>query len=125
MRAALYRASTAGDNAQMSDRANWQQVGESFRDLGRQLKEKAVEGGQAVREANAEAAGTTTDKISAVLTTALEQFDQTSADPEVTRAAKLATGRLLDAIKAELTGEPGTLPPSPPPASAPGSDADA
>lgn len=125
MRAALYRASTAGDNAQMSDRANWQQVGESFRDLGRQLKEKAVEGGQAVREANAEAAGTTTDKISAVLTTALEQFDQTSADPEVTRAAKLATGRLLDAIKAELTGETGTLPPSPPPASAPGSDADA
>lgn len=109
----------------MSDRANWQQVGESFRDLGRQLKEKAVEGGQAVREANAEAAGKTTDKISAVLTTALEQFDQTNADPQVTRAAKLATARLLDAIKAELTGETGTLPPSPPPASAPDPGADA
>lgn len=109
----------------MSDRANWQQVGESFRDLGRQLKGKAVEGGQAVREANAEATGTATDKISTVLAAALEQFDQANADPEVTRAAKLATVRLLDAIKVELTGESGPPPTPPPHASAPESGPDA
>jgi hypothetical protein len=103
----------------MSDRADWQEVGVAFRDLGRQLKGKAVEGGQAVREANAEAGGPITDKVSAVFTTALEQFDQTSADPEVTRAARTATARLLDAIKAELTGEGADEPRDPEPPSGP------
>ncbi|MFM8895467.1 MAG: hypothetical protein ACKOE2_08865 [Actinomycetales bacterium] len=102
----------------MSERADWQQVGIAFRDLGRELKGKAVEGGQAVRDASSQPSETVTDRVSTVLTTALHQFDQASADPEVSRAAKLATARLLDAIKAELTQDtnpPEDRPPTAPP----------
>jgi len=103
----------------MSERTDWQQVGDAFRDLGKQLKGKAVEGGEAVRQASTEAADGVADKVSTALTTALAQFDQASTDPEVARATKLATVRLLDAIKAELTGE--APPPSNPPSTPPGS----
>ena len=89
----------------MSERADWHDVGVAFRHLGKHLKDRAVEGGLAVRDANAEAEGSVTDKVVAVLRSALDQFDQASADPEVTGAAKAATTKFFDAVKIELAGE--------------------
>jgi hypothetical protein len=101
----------------MSDqvsRADWQGVGASFRTLGRKLKDHAVDAGGAISAANDPAAGTTRDQVTAVFTTAIAKLDETATDPEVGAATRDATARLLDAIKAELTGEgPAGDPPSP------------
>jgi hypothetical protein len=88
----------------MSEKADWQGVGESFRTLGRQLKVRAVDAGGAVREANEQAEGTM-DKVTAAFKTAIDKLDETTTDPQVTQSTRDATARLLDAIKAELTGE--------------------
>lgn len=94
----------------MDEKADWQGVGESFRTLGRQLKGKAVDAGGAVKEANEQAEGAM-EKVTAAFKTAIDKLDETSTDPQVTQSAKRATARLLDAIKAELTGEgPGQRP---------------
>ena len=86
-------------------KADWQGVGASFRSLGERLKGHAVEAGGAVSSANDEAAGSVLDQVSAVFKTAIAKLDETTADPVVGAATKDATARLLDAIKAELTGE--------------------
>ena len=93
-----------------SGRADWQGVGESFRHLGRMLTEHARDAGGAISAANADAMGGVADQVSAAFRTAVERLDETTTDPEVGRAARTATARLLDAIKAELTGE-GAMPP--------------
>lgn len=95
----------------MDERADWQGVGESFRTLGRQLKDRAVDAGGAVREANDQAEGAM-EKVTAAFKTAIDKLDETSTDPQVTQSAKRATARLLDAIKAELTGEGPEQPPA-------------
>ena len=101
----------------MSDqvgKADWQGVGASFRTLGRRLKEHAVEAGGAITTANDAASGNALDQLSAVFTTAIGKLDETTTDPQVGAATREATARLLDAIKAELTGpEPGAADPAP------------
>ncbi len=96
----------------MDEKADWQGVGESFRMLGRQLKDRAVDAGGAVKEANEQAEGAM-DKVTAAFKTAIDKLDETTTDPQVTQSTRNATARLLDAIKAELTGEgPGPRPES-------------
>ncbi len=98
----------------MSDKADWQGVGESFRTLGRHLRDKAVDAGGAVKDAGSQAENGVADSISAAFSTAMDKIDQTTSDPEVATAAKSATARFLDALKAELTGEGPTPPPAAP-----------
>ena len=85
-------------------KADWQGVGDSFRSLGRQLKEHAVDAGTAISAANTQAASGIADQVSTAFTTAIAKLDETTTDPEIGRATRTATARLLDAIKAELTG---------------------
>jgi hypothetical protein len=92
----------------MSDqtgKADWQGVGDSFRVLGRRLKDHAVGAGDAISSANDGTSGSALDQVSAVFTAAVAKLDETATDPEVGAATRNATARLLDAIKAELTGE--------------------
>ncbi len=86
-------------------KADWQGVGASFRSLGDRLKGHAVEAGGAVSSANDQSAGSVMDQVSAVFKTAIAKLDETTTDPEVGAATKDATAKLLDAIKAELTGD--------------------
>ncbi len=95
-------------------KADWQGVGASFRSLGDRLKGHAVEAGGAVSSANDQSAGSVMDQVSAVFKTAIAKLDETTTDPEVGAATKDATAKLLDAIKAELTGDkPTTDQPTP------------
>ena len=94
--------------------ADWQGVGASFRTLGQRLKGHAVEAGGAISAANDQAAGGVADQVGAAFKAAVAKLDETTTDPEVAAATKDATAKLLDAIKAELTGGP--TPPPPPPA---------
>jgi hypothetical protein len=86
------------------EKADWQGVGDSFRALGRHLKERAVDAGTAISAANQQAPRGAVDQVSAAFTTAIAKLDETTTDPEIGRATRTATARLLDAIKAELTG---------------------
>jgi hypothetical protein len=90
------------DNA--PEKADWQGVGDSFRSLGKQLKDRAVDAGTAISAANDQAARGVVDQVSTAFTTAIAKLDETTTDPEIGRATRTATARLLDAIKAELTG---------------------
>jgi hypothetical protein len=91
-------------NDSTSDRADWQGVAASFRTLGLQLKVRAVDAGSAISAANDQAARGVVDQVSTAFTTAIAKLDETTTDPEIGRATRTATARLLDAIKAELTG---------------------
>jgi hypothetical protein len=99
---------TDDEGAAMTDstpeKADWQGVGESFRSLGRQLKDRAVDAGTAISTANTQATSGIVDQVSTAFTTAIAKLDETTTDPEIGRATRTATARLLDAIKAELTG---------------------
>lgn len=86
------------------EKADWQGVGDSFRSLGRQLKDRAVDASTAISTANDQAARGVVDQVSTAFTTAIAKLDETTTDPEIGRATRTATARLLDAIKAELTG---------------------
>ena len=101
-----------------SDRADWQGVGDAFRLLGSRLKKHAVETGEAVRAAGSEAEHNVVDDVTSAFKIALAKLDETTTDPETSSAAKDATAKFLDAIKAELTG--GGTPPTAPDADAPG-----
>lgn len=94
-------------------RADWQGVGDAFRTLGQRLKGHAVDAGGKISAANEQADGVA-DQVTSAVKAAVAKLDETSTDPEVAAATKNATARLLDAIKAELTGE--SAPPNPPPA---------
>ncbi|MBK9739918.1 MAG: hypothetical protein IPO93_10465 [Actinobacteria bacterium] len=96
-----------------SERADWQGVGASFRTLGNLLKQHAVETGEAVRASGGQAEKNVVDDVTAGFKTVLAKFDEATTDPETSAAAKDATAKFLDAIKAELTGG-GTTPEAPP-----------
>ena len=106
-----------------NDRADWQGVGASFRTLGMRLKEHAVDAGDAMRSARTQTAGGPVDEVTNALKAAMAKIDETSTDPDVAAAAKDATARLLDAVKAELTGEGRTEPAPGPTADAPPDEA--
>lgn len=94
--------------------ADWAGVGESFRNLGRHLSGKARSAGDAISSATGEAEGAA-DQVGAAFKSAVDSLDETTSDPEVKEATRTATAKLLDAIKAELTGEPRSpKPPEPP-----------
>ena len=67
-------------------------------------KVRAVDAGSAISAANDQAAHGVVDQVSTAFTTAIAKLDETTTDPEIGRATRTATARLLDAIKAELTG---------------------
>ena len=91
-------------------RADWQGVGDAFRTLGQRLKSHAVDAGGKISAANEQADGVA-DQVTSAVKAAVAKLDETSTDPEVAAATKDATARLLDAIKAELTG--GSAAPAP------------
>lgn len=101
------------------ERADWQGVGTSFRDLGRRLGERASAAGGAISAANGASPGGPMDRINAAFSAAVAQLDATTTDPEIGAATRTATARLLDAIKVELTGST-TMPDDPPAALDPG-----
>lgn len=92
--------------------ADWAGVGESFRLLGRRLSEHAKGAGSAISTATGQAEGAV-DQVGSAFKTAVDHLDATTTDPEVKAATRTATARLLDAIKAELTGEPRSDDPPP------------
>lgn len=94
-------------------KADWAGVGESFRTLGRHLSGHAKSAGGAISTATDEAEGAV-DQIGAAVRTAVDKLDETTTDPQVKEATRTATAKLLDAIKAELTGEPRTATPPQP-----------
>ena len=77
------------------------------------LKERAVDAGTSISAANDKATNGVMDQVSTAFTTAVAKLDETTTDPEIGRATRTATARLLDAIKAELTGG-GPTEPEPP-----------
>lgn len=101
--------------------ADWSGVGAAFRALGRELSGHAKDAGSAISAAR-EGADSTADQVSSAFKTAVDHLDSASTDPAVGRATRTATAKLLDAIKAELTGEPRSpKPPADPAAIDPGS----
>jgi hypothetical protein len=96
-----------------SDRADWQGVGASFRTLGNRLKQHAVETGEAVKAAGGQAESTIVDDVTSGFKAVMTKLEETTTDPETTAAAKDATAKFLDAIKAELTGGGAAEPPKP------------
>lgn len=96
-------------------KADWQGVGASFRSLGSRLKDRAVDAGGAISASNDQAQPGAMDQVTAVFRTAIAKLDETTTDPEIGAATRDATARLLDAIKAELTGPGGPAPDSPAP----------
>ncbi len=102
-----------------SDHADWQGVGASFRTLGKRLKEHALDAGDAMRSARTEADGGPVEEVTSALKAAMAKLDETTTDPDVAAATKDATARLLDAVKAELTGEGRADPGEEPTADAP------
>lgn len=92
------------------NRGDWQGVAASFRVLGDRLKGHAVDAGGAISSAHGESSGGAAEQVSAVFKAAVGKLDETVTDPDVAAATKDATARLLDAIKAELTGETGETP---------------
>jgi hypothetical protein len=108
-------------------RADWQGVGDAFRTLGQRLKGHAVDAGGKISAANEQADGVA-DQVTSAVKAAVAKLDETSTDPEVAAATKDATARLLDAIKAELTGGPAApapAEPEPPKAVEPGEPGEA
>lgn len=93
--------------------ADWAGVGESFRSLGRQLSGRARSAKDDISSATGAAEGAA-DQVGAAFRTAVDSLDATTTDPEVRAATRTATAKLLDAIKAELTGEPRTSRPETP-----------
>ncbi len=68
------------------------------------MKDRAVDAGTAISAANDQATSGVVEQVSTAFTTAIAKLDETTTDPEIGRATRTATARLLDAIKAELTG---------------------
>jgi hypothetical protein len=102
------------DDSTTPAKADWAGVGDSFRTLGRHLSGKAKSAGGAISSATSEAEGAA-DQVGAAFKSAVDSLDATTTDPEVKAATRTATAKLLDAIKAELTGEPRSpKPPEPP-----------
>lgn len=108
----------------MSDKADWAGVGDAFKTLGRQLKDRTIEGADAVQTSTREVEGAA-EQLTTAFKTAFAKLDETTTDPEIKQATKTATARFLDALKAELTGEDdgpadGDPPAEPPKPIAPG-----
>lgn len=87
--------------------ADWTGVGTAFRTLGRALSGHAKQAGGAVSAARQDA-DNAADQVSSAFKAAVDHLDAATTDPAVSQATRTATARLLDAIKAELTGEPRT-----------------
>ena len=91
------------------EKADWQAVGSSFRDLGDQLAGHAREAGTAMSSASADAEGVL-EEVTGAVKAAFARFDDATKDPAVGQAARTATARFLDALKVELTGSSQTPP---------------
>jgi hypothetical protein len=110
------------NDSQSTNGADWQGVGDSLKDLGRTLKVHADSAQETLKSSTKGTSGIV-NQVGTVFKVGLASFDQTVTDPEVGAAAKGATGRFLDALKAQLgAAEPAPNPDSTPPAVASGDD---
>ena len=104
------------NDSQNKSGADWQGVGDSLKDLGRKLKGHADNAQETLKSSTADSTGVV-DQVGTVFKVGLASFDETVTDPEVSAAAKGATGRFLDALKAQLgADEPAANPDVTPPA---------
>jgi hypothetical protein len=90
--------------SEKSSQADWQGVGDSIKDLGKKLKEHADEAQDAIKSSSAPLTGVA-EQVGAVLKTGIAKLDEAANDPAVGAAARGATGKFLDALKAQLGAE--------------------
>ena len=88
----------------MGEKADWKGVGDSLRTLGDKLSRHATDGSDRVKAASNQAGSGVGDQLKAGGQAAVDKFDETTRDPEVTGALKDVTNRFLDAVKIQLTG---------------------
>jgi hypothetical protein len=87
--------------SEKSSQADWQGVGDSIKDLGKKLKEHADDASDAIKSSSAPLSGVA-EQVGAVFKTGIAKLDETVTDPAVGAAARGATGKFLDALKAQL-----------------------
>lgn len=92
----------------MSDsasRADWTQVGDSFRSFGQSLRSKLTPTDASVTEPAKAAkakADQAVDDFTTSVTEALNRLSEATNDPDVTGSAKAAVNSLIDAVQTEI-----------------------
>ena len=87
--------------SEKDSQADWLGVGESIKDLGKKLKAHADDAQDAIKSSSAPLTGVA-EQISAVFKIGIAKLDEAATDPAVGAAARGATGKFLDALKAQL-----------------------
>jgi hypothetical protein len=87
--------------SEKSSQADWRGVGDSIKDLGKKLKEHADNAQDAIKSSSAPLSGVA-EQVGAAFKTGIAKLDETVTDPAVGAAARGATGKFLDALKAQL-----------------------
>ncbi len=87
--------------SEKDNQADWRGVGDSIKDLGKKLKEHADDAQDAIKSSSAPLTGVA-EQVSAVFKTGIAKLDEAATDPAVGAAARGATGKFLDALKAQL-----------------------
>ena len=87
--------------SEQNSQADWRGVGDSIKDLGKKLKEHADDAQDAIKSSSAPLTGVA-EQVGAVFKTGIAKLDEVATDPAVGAAARGATGKFLDALKAQL-----------------------
>lgn len=87
--------------SEKDSQADWRGVGDSIKDLGKKLKEHADDAQNAIKSSSAPLTGVA-EQVGAVFKTGIAKLDEAATDPAVGAAARGATGKFLDALKAQL-----------------------
>jgi hypothetical protein len=99
--------------SEKSSQADWRGVGDSIKDLGKKLKGHADDAQDAMKSSSAPLTGVA-EQVGAVFKTGIAKLDEVATDPAVGAAARGATGKFLDALKAQLGADtPSTGTPAP------------
>jgi len=99
--------------SEKNSQADWRGVGDSIKDLGKKLKEHADDAQDAIKSSSAPLTGVA-EQVGAVFKTGIAKLDEAATDPAVGAAARGATGKFLDALKAQLGADnPSTDKPAP------------
>ena len=87
--------------SEKDSQADWRGVGDSIKDLGKKLKAHADDAQDAIKSSSAPLTGVA-ERVGAVFKTGIAKLDEAATDPAVGAAARGATGKFLDALKAQL-----------------------
>ena len=87
--------------SEKNSQADWRGVGDSIKDLGKKLKVHADDAQDAIKSSSAPLTGVA-EQVGAVFKTGIAKLDEAATDPAVGAAARGATGKFLDALKAQL-----------------------